>query len=89
MSPARLIGVTRPLSIMVETFGTEKAPHKKIVELIEKHFDLRPAAINRDLNLRRPIYQPTAAYGHFGRHDIDAPWEVMDKAEVLRAEAGL
>ena len=86
---AYAIGVARPLSIMVETFGTEKVPHQKIVELIEKHFDLRPAAIIRDLNLRRPIYQPTAAYGHFGRHDIDAPWEVMDKAEILRTEAGL
>jgi len=86
---AYAIGVERPLSIMVETFGTEKVPHQKIVELIEKHFDLRPAAIIRDLNLRRPIYQPTAAYGHFGRHDIDAPWEVMDKAEILRTEAGL
>ncbi|HEX7592876.1 MAG TPA: methionine adenosyltransferase [Anaerolineae bacterium] len=86
---AYAIGVARPLSIMVETFGTEKVPHKKIVELIEKHFDLRPAAIIRDLNLRRPIYQATAAYGHFGRHDIDAPWEVMDKIEILRSEAGL
>jgi S-adenosylmethionine synthetase len=89
MQVAYAIGVARPLSIMVETFGTEKVPHEKIVELINKHFDLRPAAIIRDLNLRRPIYQPTAAYGHFGRHDIDAPWEVMDKAETLRAEAGL
>ena len=86
---AYAIGVARPLSIMVETFGTEKVPHKRIVELIEKYFDLRPAAIIRDLNLRRPIYQPTASYGHFGRHDIDAPWEVMDKAEILRTEAGL
>lgn len=86
---AYAIGVARPLSIMIETFGTEKVPHKKIVELINKHFDLRPAAIIRDLNLRRPIYQATASYGHFGRHDIDAPWEVMDKAEILRAEAGL
>jgi S-adenosylmethionine synthetase len=86
---AYAIGVARPLSIMVETFGTEKVPHQRIVELISKHFDLRPAAIIRDLNLRRPIYQPTAAYGHFGRHDIDAPWEAMDKAEILRHEAGL
>lgn len=86
---AYAIGVARPLSVMVETFGTEKIPHKKIVDLVNKHFDLRPAAIIRDLNLRRPIFQPTAAYGHFGRHDIDAPWEVMDKAEVVRAEAGL
>jgi len=86
---AYAIGVARPLSVMVETFGTEKIPHRKIVELANKHFDLRPAAIIRDLNLRRPIFQPTAAYGHFGRHDIDAPWEVMDKAEAIRAEAGL
>jgi S-adenosylmethionine synthetase len=89
MQVAYAIGMARPLSIMVETFGTEKVSHNEIVELINKHFDLRPAAIIRDLNLRRPIYQPTAAYGHFGRHDIDAPWEVMDKAEILRSEAGL
>ena len=89
MQIAYAIGVAKPLSIMVETFGTEKVPHKKMVELIDKHFDLRPAAIIRDLNLRRPIYQATAAYGHFGRHDIDAPWELMDKAEILREEAGL
>ncbi len=86
---AYAIGVARPLSIMIETFGTEKIPHEKIIALIHKHFDFRPAAILRDLNLRRPIYQPTAAYGHFGRHDIDAPWEAMDKVEVLRSEAGL
>ncbi len=86
---AYAIGVAHPLSVMVETFGTEKVPHAKIAELINKHFDMRPAAIIRDLNLRRPIYQPTAAYGHFGRHDIDAPWEAMDKVEVLRSEAGL
>ena len=89
MQVAYAIGMARQLSIMVETFGTEKVSHNEIVELINKHFDLRPAAIIRDLNLRRPIYQPTAAYGHFGRHDIDAPWEVMDKAEILRSEAGL
>jgi len=89
MQVAYAIGVARPLSIMFETFGTEKAPHEKIVELINAHFDLRPAAIIRDLDLRRPIYQPTAAYGHFGRHDIDAPWEKMDKAEILRHAAGL
>ncbi|MBI5031841.1 MAG: methionine adenosyltransferase [Chloroflexi bacterium] len=86
---AYAIGVARPISIMVETFGTEKVPHEQIVALINKHFDMRPAAIIRDLKLRRPIYQPTAAYGHFGRHDIDAPWEVMDKSETLRAESGL
>ncbi len=89
MQIAYAIGVAKPLSIMIETFGTERVSHDKIVALIDKHFDLRPAAIIRDLRLRRPIYQATAAYGHFGRHDIDAPWEVMDKAEILRTEAGL
>ncbi len=86
---AYAIGIAHPVSISAETFGTEKIPYDRIIELIRKHFDLRPAAIIRDLDLRRPIYQPTAAYGHFGRHDIDAPWERMDKAEILRAEAGL
>lgn len=86
---AYAIGVAHPVSINAETFGTGKVPHDKIMELVRQHFDLRPAAIIRDLNLRRPIYQATAAYGHFGRHDIDAPWENMDKAEILRAEAGL
>jgi S-adenosylmethionine synthetase len=86
---AYAIGVAHPISIMFETFGTEKIPMAKIVELATEHFDMRPGAIIRDLNLRRPIYQATAAYGHFGRHDIDAPWERMDKAELLRAEAGL
>lgn len=86
---AYAIGVAHPVSINAETFGTEKIPHDKIMELVREHFDLRPAAIIRDLNLRRPIYQATAAYGHFGRHDIDAPWEAMDKAEILRSEAGL
>ncbi len=86
---AYAIGVAHPISLMAETFGTEKVPCDKILELVRKHFDLRPAAIIRDLDLRRPIYQPTAAYGHFGRHDIDAPWERMDKAEILRSEAGL
>jgi S-adenosylmethionine synthetase len=83
------IGVARPLSLMVETFGTGKIPDERIVQLIQTHFDLRPAAIIRDLNLRRPIYKPTAAYGHFGRDDIDAPWEHLDKSESLRHEAGL
>ncbi len=86
---AYAIGVAHPVSVMGETFGTEKVSVDKITELIRKHFDLRPAAIIRDLDLRRPIYQATAAYGHFGRHDIDAPWERTDKAEFLRAEAGL
>jgi S-adenosylmethionine synthetase len=83
------IGVARPLSLAVETFGTGKISEEKIVELIHEYFDLRPAAIIRDLNLRRPIYQATAAYGHFGRTDIDAPWENTDKAEALRQAAGL
>jgi S-adenosylmethionine synthetase len=83
------IGVARPLSLAVETFGTGKIADDKIVELIHEHFDLRPAAIIRDLNLRRPIFQATAAYGHFGRTDIDAPWEETDKAEALRKAAGL
>jgi len=86
---AYAIGVAHPLSLAVETFGTGKIPEDKIVELIHEHFDLRPAAIIRDLNLRRPIYQATAAYGHFGRTDIDAPWEKTDKAEALRQAAGL
>jgi S-adenosylmethionine synthetase len=83
------IGVARPLSLMVETFGTARVSDERIVELINAHFDLRPGAIIRDLDLRRPIYEATAAYGHFGRDDIDAPWERTDKAQVLRHEAGL
>ncbi len=86
---AYAIGVARPVSISVETFGTGRVEDETLVVLIEKHFDLRPGAIIRDLRLRRPIYQPTAAYGHFGRTDIDAPWEQTDKAEMLRAAAGL
>jgi S-adenosylmethionine synthetase len=86
---AYAIGVAHPLSLAVETFGTGKISEEKIVELIKAHFDLRPAAIIRDLGLRRPIYKATAAYGHFGRTDIDAPWEKTDKAEVLREAAGL
>ncbi len=83
------IGVARPLSLAVETFGTGKIPDEQIVELINEHFDFRPAAIIHDLDLRRPIYRNTAAYGHFGRDDIDAPWERIDKADMLREEAGL
>jgi S-adenosylmethionine synthetase len=83
------IGVARPTSIAVETFGTGKVPDEKIVEVIQSCFDLRPAAIIRDLNLRRPIYRATAAYGHFGRHDIDAPWEKLDKVAELKAALGL
>jgi S-adenosylmethionine synthetase len=84
-----VIGVAHPLSISCETFGTGKVPDKTILELIKKHFDLRPEAIIRHFNLRRPIYRQTAAYGHFGRDDLDLPWEKTDKAAVLRAEAGL
>jgi len=83
------IGVAQPLSLAVETFGTGRIPDDQIIALVREHFDLRPAAIIRDLNLRRPIFQATAAYGHFGRTDIDAPWENTDKAEILRQAAGL
>ncbi len=83
------IGVARPLSVSPETFGTAKVDEDIIYALIQKHFDLRPAAIIETLQLRRPIYKATAAYGHFGRDDIDAPWERIDKADLLRAEAGL
>ncbi|MCT4595405.1 MAG: methionine adenosyltransferase [Anaeromicrobium sp.] len=83
---AYAIGVARPVSVLVETFGTGKIAEEKIEELVNKHFDLRPAAIIRDLDLRRPIYKQTAAYGHFGRTDVDLPWEKTDKAEILRKE---
>jgi len=83
------IGVARPLSLMVETFGTGAISDERIIELIDAHFDLRPAAIIQALDLRRPIYKATAAYGHFGRDDIDAPWERTDRAETLRHDAGL
>ena len=84
---AYAIGVAHPVSIMVETFGTAKISEDAISELIKKHFDLRPGAIIRDLDLRRPIYRQTDAYGHFGRTDIDLPWEKTDKAEALKKEA--
>ncbi|HAG07744.1 MAG TPA: methionine adenosyltransferase [Peptococcaceae bacterium] len=86
---AYAIGVARPVSIRVDTFGTAAVPEEKIVRLVREHFDLRPAAIIHHLDLRRPIYRQTAAYGHFGRPDLDLPWERTDKAEILRAEAGL
>ncbi len=86
---AYAIGVAKPVSIMVDTFGTGKLADDVIAQLIEKNFDLRPAAIIRDLDLRRPIYKQVAAYGHFGRTDIDLPWEHTDKAETLKAQAGL
>jgi S-adenosylmethionine synthetase len=86
---AYAIGVARPLSLLVETFGTEHVPKCTVIDLIEKHFDLRPAAFRRYLQLHRPIYAKTAAYGHFGRNDPDFTWERTDKADVLRAAAGL
>lgn len=84
---AYAIGVAQPVSILVETFGTGKVAEEKLEELVRKHFDLRPAAIIRDLDLRRPIYRQVAAYGHFGRTDVDLPWEKTDKAETLKKEA--
>ncbi|HLN64522.1 MAG TPA: methionine adenosyltransferase [Symbiobacteriaceae bacterium] len=86
---AYAIGVARPVSVLVTTFGTGVISDDKIAELVNKNFDLRPAAIIRDLNLRRPIYRQTAAYGHFGRNDLDLPWEKTDKADALRSQAGL
>lgn len=83
---AYAIGVARPLSIYVDTFGTGKIEHEKIEELVRKHFDLRPAAIIDKLDLRRPIYSQISNYGHFGRTDIDLPWERTDKAEILKKE---
>ena len=84
---AYAIGVAKPLSIFVDTFGTGKVSNEVLVELINKHFDLRPGAIIRDLELRKPIFKNTAAYGHFGRNDLDVAWEKTDKAEILRKEA--
>jgi S-adenosylmethionine synthetase len=86
---AYAIGVAHPVSIAVECFGTERLPTPRIEELVREHFDLRPGAILRDLDLRRPIYVKTAAYGHFGRDDHDFTWERTDRAEALRAAAGL
>jgi S-adenosylmethionine synthetase len=86
---AYAIGVARPLSLLVETFGTERVPKARILELINEHFDLRPAAFRQYLNLHRPIYGQTAAYGHFGRHEPDFTWEHTDKADLLRESATL
>jgi len=86
---AYAIGVARPVSVMIETFGTEKLGRARILELINEHFDLRPGAFRDYLRLHRPIYQKTAAYGHFGRDDHDFTWEATDKAATLRAAAGL
>jgi S-adenosylmethionine synthetase len=84
---AYAIGVAQPVSISVDTFGTGTIAEDKLVQLVRKHFDLRPAGIIKQLDLRRPIYRNTAAYGHFGRTDIDVPWERTDKADILKAEA--
>ena len=86
---AYVIGKAHPLSVSIETFGTNKVSDNVILKLVNKHFDLRPAAIIESLDLRRPIYRQTAAYGHFGRPDLDLPWEKIDKANILRKEAGL
>ncbi len=86
---AYAIGVAHPMSVLVETFGTAKIEEAKIAELVMKHFDLRPAAIIARLDLRRPIYRQVAAYGHFGRPELDLPWERLDKVAALRKDAGL
>ena len=81
---AYAIGVAHPVSVLVDTYGTGRLPDERLAEIINRHFDLRPAAIIRDLDLRRPIYEQTAAYGHFGRTDVDLPWEKTDRAELLK-----
>jgi S-adenosylmethionine synthetase len=86
---AYAIGVSHPLSVNVETFGTGQVPDEEIAKIVLENFDLRPGAIIRDLNLRRPIFRKTAAYGHFGRDDLDLPWEQTDKVAALRKAAGL
>ncbi|HAG09870.1 MAG TPA: methionine adenosyltransferase, partial [Desulfotomaculum sp.] len=86
---AYAIGVARPVSVMVETFGTGKISDEKILELVSTNFDLRPAAIIKNFDLRRPIYRRVSVYGHFGRTDLDLPWERTDKAEIIRSQAGL
>ena len=86
---AYAIGVAHPVSVMVETFGTEKIGKGQIAALVDEHFDLRPGAFRNELDLHRPIYQKTAAYGHFGRDDPDFTWEATGKADLLRDAAGL
>jgi S-adenosylmethionine synthetase len=86
---AYAIGVAHPLSVNVETFGTGRIPDERIAALVLQHFDLRPGAIIQDLNLRRPIFRQVSNYGHFGRDDLDLPWERTDKAEALRQAARL
>ena len=83
---AYAIGVAKPVSVSVDTLGTGKVSDEKIVEIIDKVFDLRPAAIIDALDLRRPIYKQTAAYGHFGRTDLDLPWERLDRVEEIRSK---
>jgi S-adenosylmethionine synthetase len=83
------IGKAEPTSLALETFGTAHIPEEQLLELVKQNFDLRPAAIIANLDLLRPIYRQTAAYGHFGRTDVDLPWERTDKADLLREEAGL
>ena len=78
------IGVAQPTSVMVDSFGTGKVADEKLVEIVRENFDLRPAGIIKMLDLRRPIYRQTAAYGHFGRTDLDLPWEKLDKVEILK-----
>ena len=78
------IGVAQPTSVMVDTFGTGKISDEKLVDIIRENFDLRPAGIIKMLDLRRPIYKQTAAYGHFGRNDLNLPWEATDKTEILK-----
>ena len=78
------IGVARPTSIMVDTFGTGKLSDERLTDIVRENFDLRPAGIIKMLDLRRPIYHQTAAYGHFGRHDLDLPWEKLDKVDDLK-----
>ncbi len=77
--------MAQPTSIMIDTFGTGKLSEEKLVDIVRENFDLRPAGIIKMLDLRRPIYKQTAAYGHFGRHDLDLPWEKLDKVETLKA----
>ncbi len=86
---AYAIGVAKPVSLRIDTFGTGKISEEKLCELVNRHFDLRPSGIISMLDLRRPIYKQTAAYGHFGRNDIDLPWERVDKAEILKKEAAI
>ena len=86
---AYAIGVADPVSLMVNTFGTSRIPEEDIENLVRKHFDMRPAAIISQLDLKRPIYKDTAAFGHFGRTDVNLPWEKTDKADMLKRAAGL